>query len=83
MRDINEILPKIPNMKWGALTNRYPTNNNVKESTRCYLMIRNGTQCSIMRIKFMSTMFESGKRTKRPGLHFPSFQPFWAEPDTL
>lgn len=31
MRDINEIMPKIPNMKWGALTNKYPTNNNVKE----------------------------------------------------
>ncbi len=26
MRDINEIMPKIPNMKWGALTNKYPTN---------------------------------------------------------
>ena len=31
MRDINDIMPKIPNMKWGALTNKYPTNKNVKE----------------------------------------------------
>lgn len=31
VRDINEIMPKIPNMKWGALTNKYPTNKNVKE----------------------------------------------------
>jgi hypothetical protein len=31
MRDINDIMPKIPNMKWGALTNKYPTNKNVKD----------------------------------------------------
>ena len=30
MRDINEIMPKIPNMKWGALTNKYPTNSRIK-----------------------------------------------------
>ncbi len=29
MRDINEIMPKIPNMKWGALMNRSPTNEKV------------------------------------------------------
>ncbi len=31
MRDINDIMPKIPNMKWGALTNKFPTKNNVNE----------------------------------------------------
>ena len=31
MRDINDVMPKIPDMKWGALTNKYPTNKNVKE----------------------------------------------------
>lgn len=31
MRDINEIMPKIPNMKWGALLNKYPTQRRVKE----------------------------------------------------
>jgi len=31
MRDINDVMPKIPNMKWGALTNKYPTHKNVKE----------------------------------------------------
>lgn len=31
MRDINDMMPRIPNMKWGALTNKYPTNKNVKE----------------------------------------------------
>jgi hypothetical protein len=31
MKDINDILPKIPNMKWGALTNVYPTNAKINE----------------------------------------------------
>jgi hypothetical protein len=31
MRDINEIMPKIPNMRWGALLNREPTNKKVKQ----------------------------------------------------
>ena len=30
MRDINEVLPKIPNMRWGALMNYYPTNPQLK-----------------------------------------------------
>lgn len=31
MRDINEIMPKIPNMKWGALLNKRPTNKRIHE----------------------------------------------------
>ena len=31
MKDINTIMPKIPNMKWGALMNKKPTNNKVDE----------------------------------------------------
>lgn len=31
MRDINEILPKIPNMRWGALMNKYPTSKKISE----------------------------------------------------
>ena len=27
MKDINDIMPKIPNMRWGALMNKAPTNN--------------------------------------------------------
>ena len=30
MKDINEILPKVPNMKWGALLNKKPTNKKAK-----------------------------------------------------
>ena len=34
MRDINDIMPKVPNMKWGALTNMPPTRDRVKEPDR-------------------------------------------------
>ncbi len=36
MRDINEIMPKIPNMKWGALMNKSPTNNKVDEMNKMF-----------------------------------------------
>ena len=31
MTDINDVMPKIPSMKWGALMNKAPTNDKVKE----------------------------------------------------
>lgn len=31
MRDINDIMPKIPGMKWGALTNFEPSNHDIQE----------------------------------------------------
>lgn len=31
MKDINEIMPKIPNMKWGALLNHRPTNEKIRQ----------------------------------------------------
>lgn len=31
MRDINDLMPKEPNMIWGALTNFYPTNAKLKQ----------------------------------------------------
>jgi len=31
---INKVLPKIPDMKWGALTNIYPTNAKLEEINR-------------------------------------------------
>ena len=30
MRDINDILPKISGMRWGAVINMYPTNAKIK-----------------------------------------------------
>ncbi len=36
MRDINEIMPKIPNMKWGALTNVRPTPSKVTEMDKIF-----------------------------------------------
>ena len=40
MKDINEILPKVPNMKWGALLNKKPTNQKVSELNK--LLPHNG-----------------------------------------
>lgn len=34
MRDINDIMPKIPDMKWGALLNKHPTNKKIRELDR-------------------------------------------------
>jgi len=31
MTDINDVMPKIPAMKWGALMNRAPTNRKGEE----------------------------------------------------
>ncbi len=36
MRDINDILPKIPNMRWGALMNRPPTDHRVAEMNKIF-----------------------------------------------
>lgn len=31
MKDINDLMPKIPNMRWGALLNYCPTNAELKQ----------------------------------------------------
>ena len=31
MKDINEIMPKIPNMKWGALLNKKPSSEKIDD----------------------------------------------------
>ena len=36
MKDINKIMPKIPNMRWGALLNKYPTNDKVKQMNKIF-----------------------------------------------
>lgn len=36
MRDINDIMPKIPNMRWGALTNRRPTHERIAEMSHIF-----------------------------------------------
>ena len=36
INDINNILPKIPNMRWGALMNKAPTNRRIKEMNRMF-----------------------------------------------
>lgn len=36
MKDINDIMPKIPHMKWGALLNRVPTNDKVEHMNKIF-----------------------------------------------
>lgn len=36
MRDINDIMPKIPNMRWGALLNKTPTNKKIQEMNKIF-----------------------------------------------
>lgn len=36
MRDVNEIMPRFPNMRWGALMNKMPSNKKVKEMNRLF-----------------------------------------------
>ncbi|RNJ76243.1 MAG: hypothetical protein EB829_06480 [Nitrosopumilus sp. H8] len=36
MKDINDIMPKVPNMKWGALMNRPPTHSKVDEMNKIF-----------------------------------------------
>ncbi len=36
MKDINEIMPSIPNMRWGALLNKFPTNDKVKQMNKIF-----------------------------------------------
>ena len=36
MRDINDIMPKVDNMRWGALMNRPPTRSRVVEMDRIF-----------------------------------------------
>ena len=36
MKDINKIMPKIPDMQWGALLNKYPTNDKIKQMNKIF-----------------------------------------------
>ena len=36
MKDINDIMPKVPNMRWGALTNKAPTNKKIYEMDKIF-----------------------------------------------
>ncbi len=36
MKDINDIMPKVPNMRWGALMNKAPTSEKVEEMNKIF-----------------------------------------------
>ena len=36
MKDINDIMPKVQNMRWGALMNKAPTSYKVEEMNKIF-----------------------------------------------
>ena len=36
MKDINDIMPKVSNMRWGALMNKAPTSDKVEEMNKIF-----------------------------------------------
>ncbi len=36
MKDINDIMPKVQNMRWGALMNKAPTSDKVEEMNKIF-----------------------------------------------
>jgi len=36
MKDINEVMPKIPKMNWGALLNKVPTNESIEQMNKIF-----------------------------------------------
>jgi hypothetical protein len=36
MRDINDIMPKIPNMRWGAVMNHIPSSKRIIEMDQAF-----------------------------------------------
>lgn len=79
MRDINDIMPKIPNMKWGALTNKYPTNKNVKELDKMLPHDKKWHTVFDFDDQVYVDDVQIWKKTKKLGPSFPSSQPFWVE----
>ena len=67
MNDINDIMPKVPYMKWGALMNRAPTNGKVKELNKIFPHKENGIQSLKKKIIHTLTTRLFGKKIKKIG----------------
>jgi hypothetical protein len=65
MKDINEIMPKIPNMRWGALLNKYPTNDKVKQMNKIFP--HNGKWHSVFEEE--DQVFVDGTRVWKKGMN--------------
>jgi hypothetical protein len=55
-------MPKIPNMRWGALLNKYPTNDKVQQMNKIFP--HNGKWHTVFEEKdqYLSMGFVSGKK---------------------
>ena len=67
MKDINDVLPKVPNMKWGALMNKAPTNDKVEELNKIFPA--NGKWHTVLKKRITHTLMVIlfGKKTKKIG----------------
>ena len=65
IKKLNEIMPKVPNMKWGALTNTYPTNAKINQLNKMLPTIKNGIVSLRKKTKFtlMVLQLEENQQT--------------------
>ena len=56
MKDINDVLPKVPNMKWGALMNKAPTNDKVEELNKIFTWIEQLDEVDVSNIEPLASV---------------------------
>ena len=64
MKDINDIMPKVQNMKWGALMNKAPTNDKVEEMDKIFP--DNGKWHTVFEEQDQITVYGKEIRKKNP-----------------
>ena len=69
MKDINEIMPKIPNMKWGALLNKKPSSEKIDDLNNLFHITENGILCLKKKMLHISMVFVFLRRITSPGLN--------------
>ncbi len=79
MKDINDIMPKVPNMRWGALMNKAPTNDKVNEMNKIFpsngkwhTVFEETDQITIDGNKFVKKILTSGHRLNNVIIRFSS-----------
>ena len=83
MKDINDIMPKVQNMRWGALMNKAPTSDKLEEMNKIFsptmvngiLFLKNKIVLQLMEKKLERKIQTSGHRLKNISL-FATFISF-------
>ena len=68
MKDINEIMPKVPNMKWGALLNKKPSSKKIEDLITSFHIMENGIPSLKKKMLHILTAFLFLRRIKISGL---------------